>query len=386
MKRLVKGDLFADFVRIIKSRPEVNWQKYLKPADLAYLKKPITNSEWYPLEVYERMGLALFKEFVRSDPDEVRRQARQSIDQLFGLHRALICDNDPRETLMRFQVFRRSLFNFSAIDLLILFGTHARIRIAYGMSPPAEEAACSQALGFFERLLELSGAGRIEHRFVSKAWEGAAETILELDWREEIYSRRVKGVLFLDYIKMIKSRKEVDWSKYLKPEDLAYLDQQIIETEWYPMESFERMGVGILREIAGGSLKGVRWWGSQSVEALVQMYPDLVCPGDPRESLMRFIILRRSFFDYGAFELLFIAGDYAKIGINYGMGRIAEEAACYQALGFFERLLALSGALNLRYRFSRKAWEGEETTILELHWEEGDLPGDKGRAPSKRKP
>jgi hypothetical protein len=56
------------------------------------------------------------------------------------------------------------------------------VRIAYGMGPVAEEAASMQAVGFFERLLEISGAENVFAKLAERAWAGAPETRLELSW------------------------------------------------------------------------------------------------------------------------------------------------------------------------------------------------------------
>ena len=58
--------------------------------------------------------------------------------------------------------------------------------------------------------------------------------------------RRVKGTLFVDYVRMLRSRREMDWSKHLTAVDLGYLVQRIDPDGWYPMETFERMGLAIL--------------------------------------------------------------------------------------------------------------------------------------------
>ena len=48
--------------------------------------------------------------------------------------------------------------------------------------------------------------------------------------------RNVRGVLFLDYVRMLKAHKGVEWDAILAPEDAPYLKQQIDTTAWYPME------------------------------------------------------------------------------------------------------------------------------------------------------
>lgn len=184
-------------------------------------------------------------------------------------------------------------------------------------------------------------------------------------------SKRVKGILFVDYVRMIKSKKNVDWSEYLTPDDISFLNQTILESEWYPFDAFERMGVAILaifKEIDSSGLEAVHMWGRLSTDKLLNAHKSILCEGDPRESLMRFQVLRKSFFDFNSVNIPAIQDNYAKLKIGYGMCKIAEEAATYQTLGFFERLLELSGAKDIQHKFKSKSWEGAPVTVLEFYW------------------
>src|SRR5688572_2266538 len=150
-------------------------------------------------------------------------------------------------------------------------------------------------------------------------------------------SRKVKGTLFVDYVRMVRARKDVDWSRHFPPEDLPYLRDRIVPDAWYPMETFERLGLAILAVFADGELELVRQFGRASVDWLIGAHPELIAPGDPRESLMRFHVLRRSFFDFPALDVMSLTDGAARIRIGYQMGDVAEEAAALQTMGFFER-------------------------------------------------
>ncbi len=50
------------------------------------------------------------------------------------------------------------------------------------------------------------------------------------------------------------------------------------------------------------------------------------------------------------------------------MGPMAEEAASYQTMGFFERLLTVAGAQAVVTEFTQRSWAGDERTLLELSW------------------
>jgi len=180
--------------------------------------------------------------------------------------------------------------------------------------------------------------------------------------------RQVKGELFLDYVRMVRSHKEIAWNRLLAPEDLRYLDQRIDPQRWYPMATFERMGNAILAQVARNDLIQVRMWGRYQVDQLWAVHETLVAPWDPVETLCRFRVLRGTFFDFEAIRLPILHDDEAHILVNYYMGMPAEEAASHQTMGFFERLLELSGASSISARFVRRSWAGDPETRIEVQW------------------
>src|SRR5688572_562791 len=130
---------------------------------------------------------------------------------------------------------------------------------------------------------------------------------------------RVKGLLFVDYVRMLRAHRDRSWGRYLEPEDAPYLVQTVDPAAWYPMATFERLGIAILQTIADGDLALVRQWGRASVAHVAGTIEHVVVPEDPRESLMRFFVFRRSLFDFEALSMLQISDVSAAIQIQYGM-------------------------------------------------------------------
>jgi len=180
--------------------------------------------------------------------------------------------------------------------------------------------------------------------------------------------RHVRGVLFLDYVKMLRAQKSSEISAHLLPDDLAYLQHQIDPDAWYPMPVFERLGCAILATVTRGDVFPVRLWGRYSAQQLHQTYPTLLAPGDPVETLSRFRVLRETFFDFPAVTVPLLHDDEAEVTIQYYMGPVAEEAAANQAMGFFESLLTLAGARDVEAQFVERAWDGCPRTLLVLRW------------------
>jgi hypothetical protein len=182
----------------------------------------------------------------------------------------------------------------------------------------------------------------------------------------------VKGTLFVDYVRMLRAEKNTDWSRHLTPEDLPYLVTRIQPDEWYPMGTFERMGLAILKELSP-DLPTIRAWGRGQVDWLCRTHAQLVAFGDACDTLMRFRVLRASFFDYDALTIAELTDGDATLFISYGMSPRAEEAASWQTLGFFERLLEMAGATNVQAWFENKSWTSKGRTRIRLRWEGAHL-------------
>ena len=180
--------------------------------------------------------------------------------------------------------------------------------------------------------------------------------------------RNVRGTLFVDYVRMLRAYKGVDWSRHLPPEDVAYLSAPIGSGDWYPMATFERFGLAILRVVARGELSAVHDFGRASIDWLVVAHENLVERGDPRETLARFQVLRQSLFDFPALELESVDGDEAAAIVDYGMGSAAEEAAAHQTVGFFERLLEVAGARDVDVAILTQRWAGDPQTRIGMRW------------------
>ena len=182
-------------------------------------------------------------------------------------------------------------------------------------------------------------------------------------------AKHVKGTLFLDYVRMLRKRKQVDWSKYLNQEDMELLNQMILPSNWYPLETYQRMGVAVLHEISKGDNEMARAWGRGAMDELVGIYKTLVKPGQPLDSMKKFQVLRSRFFDFEGLEVVPKEDKRVHVIVDVAFGGVADEAYAFQMLGSFERLLELSGAKNIQFEIIKKAWEGEPNSVLDISWE-----------------
>jgi hypothetical protein len=181
MARRVRGQFFAEYVRMIRRRKDVDWARKL-PEDIDYLKQQIDPDGWYPMETFERFGVAILSE-LGVTLEAVRLWGRFSASQYSTEHADLVAPNDPMESLMRLKVLRSTLFDFPAFDIPMLTDSHAHVVVRYHMGPVAEEAACHQTMGFCEQILSLAGAIDVQASFEERSWVGDPRTLCSFEWR-----------------------------------------------------------------------------------------------------------------------------------------------------------------------------------------------------------
>ena len=203
---------------------------------------------------------------------------------------------------------------------------------------------------------------------IDLTWSAGRER-LALSERLVVLERHVRGSFFVEYVRMIRRRKDVDWMRTLRVEDLALVQQRITPEAWYPMSSFERLGLAILANFEGAGLDAVRLWGNFSAHQFVREYPSLVAKDDSVETLMRLKVQRATLFDFVAFDIPTLTEGHAELTLNYGMGPVAEEAACHQTLGFCEGVLTLAGAGRIQGALGERSWLGTPHTTLRLDWQ-----------------
>lgn len=181
-------------------------------------------------------------------------------------------------------------------------------------------------------------------------------------------SRHVRGLLFVEYVRIIRAFKEVPWAQHLLEEDMVWLSQKIEDDLWYPMGSYERMGLAIMDKVAGGSLSLIRRWGRETVAALHEKHPHMIVEGDPQETFRRFDNFREILFDFPAVLFRFIRDGEVLLEIDYGMSPRAEETASHQSMGFIERLLELAGAEKITVEQVSRSWAGDDKTAIRARW------------------
>lgn len=156
----------------------------------------------------------------------------------------------------------------------------------------------------------------------------------------------------------------------LRERDLLLPKQWNVQAEgWYPVETFERIALAWLHLIAAGRPETFGKLGARTADSLVAGNPELIVPGDIRESVMRALVLRQSLFDFTAFEVRGVSDTDVQLLLKHGLSPLAEHATAFQTAGFVTRLLEVCGVRDCEVSFPSRAWDGDPHTTLEVSWQ-----------------
>ncbi len=166
--------------------------------------------------------------------------------------------------------------------------------------------------------------------------------------------KRVKGTWLTDYVKVIRANKDkkTEFEPFLKPEDWKIVDSKILPSQWYPLESFKRLGKAIFKVVADSNLQTTRQFGRLIARELLKTYKNLVIPDDPAASILKLIQLHENFFrdiDSGT-QLVEKKDRYIHIKLTLAATDMIDEMAepfAWQLAGKMEELAILAGAKNV---------------------------------------
>jgi hypothetical protein len=176
-----------------------------------------------------------------------------------------------------------------------------------------------------------------------------------------------------DYARMIKANPKLNWNKYLKPEDWEVIEGKILESVWYPFDTFSRCGVAIFKIIAQGKLELVKLWGKARADYLfTQIYRSLGDSPNPIIALKKYIGLRKTLTNFDMFEMELeeISPNHIKIkSKSVEQKNEGNEPFTWQIAGAIEKLIELTGGKKPKFKILAKEWAGDTHTISEWTWE-----------------
>lgn len=124
--------------------------------------------------------------------------------------------------------------------------------------------------------------------------------------------------MLIDYVRMIRSNKKLDWDAYMQPEDWDIIDSIILSAKWYPFDFYSRLGWAAFNVVGKGDLEMARLNGQIMAQTLFETtYVSLVKIQDPHQALRKFVLTYSSFFNFSSLQFEEVDSNKVKVHHEY---------------------------------------------------------------------
>jgi hypothetical protein len=186
----IKGALLMEYVRLIRDNKDKDWKKYLDEEDSKIIFGAVMPNAWYPLEVYEHAGKAIFKEIAQGDLKNAKIWGRFVIEDLGNrFYHNLVRFQDPEGALERCMTFILQWFqfddpNFQAIQVEKVGPKQVKMTLRNDHPYDYFEAYAYQSLGTFERIVELNGGKEVKAEITTQNYKSNTPSVtIMVSWK-----------------------------------------------------------------------------------------------------------------------------------------------------------------------------------------------------------
>jgi hypothetical protein len=181
--------MLMESVRLIRENKDHDWKKYLTEEDMKVVFGTVMPNSWYPIEIYEHAGIAIFKEIAQGNNEMAKIWGKFVIEDLGKrFYHNLIKLGDPMGAIGRCQTFIAQWFQFDdpdfhAIEVEKISNNQSKITIRYDHEYEAFEPYIHELAGIFERIVELNGGKEVKVKIVeTKYHSNHPHAVLMANW------------------------------------------------------------------------------------------------------------------------------------------------------------------------------------------------------------
>ena len=178
---------------------------------------------------------------------------------------------------------------------------------------------------------------------------------------------KVKGSLFIPWVKVIKANKSGVYDKYLTNKDREILNERILPNIWYTFKTYKNCLNAVFEVLAKKDLKVATEWGRAfSKEVLSGLYGGTLEGLTLISYLKNFATFYGSFFNFGKTEIVFEGKKQVVCKLLEFERQLVPLQ--YIFMGWMEGGLSLFGAKNIITEVLTKNWEGAPHTSMRFTW------------------
>ncbi|MFP4445861.1 MAG: hypothetical protein ACLFPD_06400 [Desulfosudaceae bacterium] len=179
--------------------------------------------------------------------------------------------------------------------------------------------------------------------------------------------RQVKGTLFINIAKNIKADKTGVFDKFLTDEDRQILSKLILQSAWYPYETYRNCLTAIAAVLAKNDPDILKDWGREQGQATMEtIYKLALKKDDAQEAMNSYDRVVKAQFNFGSITGTMVGDQEMHITME-GFDKDFE-AWYHIASGWMEKYLELVLKKPVKSRIIKKSWEGAPATVFQLTW------------------
>jgi hypothetical protein len=180
---------------------------------------------------------------------------------------------------------------------------------------------------------------------------------------------KIRGSLFKDYVRLVRTTRDKDWDRFLTEDDWKIINSMIMPTKWYPVETMGRLAEGIYHLLTGCNSEVIREFGRTSAPRFFQNTMSLFQKDNIKSALDFWRLISDSNIDEVSVTIEECKPNLARV-CYFPVDQVPsfEHYRELQA-GNIEWLIMENGGKNPSSEFETKAREGGEACIIKVTWE-----------------
>ena len=184
---------------------------------------------------------------------------------------------------------------------------------------------------------------------------------------------KVKGSVFIYFVKVMRKAKDERAFGYLTDEDKAIVAGKIFPSIWYPIDTFWRCVKACYEVFGERRPANAREWGKVfGIQMMQDIYKDSVSSftdGDIPTAIQTFSQLSRSFFSPSQIELVSIDSRSAQLRLTQPGDDPAAKIFYFVICGGLEKFVEMAGGENPRASFSEAATDEMRHVVFNVNWQ-----------------
>jgi len=178
---------------------------------------------------------------------------------------------------------------------------------------------------------------------------------------------KVKGSMFVTFVKAIKADKTGVYDKLLTDQDKEIISKLILQSSWYPFETYKNCFNAVCQVNANNNPETLRDWGRMAGESTMStIYKTVVNQKDAAAAIRAFKQILGSMYDFGDIQEEVTAENEMIIKVLDVDPDF--EAWYWVCQGWVERTIELVIKKKVTSEILERSWEGAPATVYKMSW------------------